>query len=101
MTETLIGGVWQDTVLSTSWIFEQIESIDAVIKWRTSPPPDSRLTFGRKPKYPIDDLLWKRRRLTDLAECLMIFEGFEDREKVIYRMLTHRIAKRSRSPRFT
>lgn len=104
MAQTLLDGFWYDRPATLEACFEEIATIDRVINLRIKNALKARaagvlshpLDAGRL----VDDLLYRRQRFSDLAECIMIESTWPEREQDIFRILTYRVSKRPKHPRF-
>lgn len=104
MAQTLLDGFWYDRPATLEACFEEIATIDRVINLRIKSALKARaagvlshpLDAGRL----VDDLLYRRQRFSDLAECIMIESTWPEREQDIFRILTYRVSKRPKHPRF-
>lgn len=104
VARTLLDGYWYDRPLTVEACQEEIDTIDRVINYRIKNALNARRAGLIRPMDMgslIDDLLQRRRRFSDFAECLLIgAASFNEQERRIFNLFTSRVARAPKSPRF-
>lgn len=101
MSQTLLDGFWYDRPATVEACFEEISTIDRVINHRIQGHARALQTgHALRARPMVDDLLARRRRFSDLAECLMIEQSWETKERFQLQILIAKIKKNPKHPRW-